>query len=66
MYQGIIKVIKQKEGYGFLEIEGKEGDLFFHATKTKDFKLMNVGDAVVYADIVNNGRGDQAVGVALA
>lgn len=65
MIQGVVKKIKTPDGYGFLTVEGRDKDLFFHATEVVagNFKTMQAGDKVVFKDVVNNGKGDCAVGI---
>lgn len=64
MYTGIIKKVITDKGFGFLKVEGREKDLFFHASGVKGgkpaFENMREGDKVKFADIVNNGKGESA------
>lgn len=69
MNQGIIKKLVADKGFGFLTVEGREKDLFFHASglvKGLSFDYLKEGDTVTFQDIVNNGKGDGAVGIELA
>lgn len=67
MNKGVIKKIVDGKGFGFITVEGKSKDLFFHATGvvggSEAFKRLQEGDKVIFADIVDNGKGDGAVGV---
>ena len=63
------KIVFLGKGFGFLNIEGREKDLFFHTkglVKGLEFSALNVGDTVYYKDIVNTEKGSAAVGVDLA
>lgn len=56
------------KGFGFIKIEGRAKDLFFHAKGLVgglDFATLVVGDAVAFEDITNNEKGSAAVGVSL-
>jgi CspA family cold shock protein len=67
---GIIKKVVTDKGFGFLSVEGREKDLFFHASGVvngpTEFNTMQEGDKVTFKDIVNNGKGDAATGVEFA
>lgn len=63
------KIVFLGKGFGFLNIEDREKDLFFHAKglcKGLDFSTLQVGDTVYYKDVVNTEKGSAAVGVELA
>jgi CspA family cold shock protein len=61
--KGTIKRILTDRGYGFIEIDGEENDIFFHSTKTKDdFFYLKEGNIVEF-DIEETQRGPQAVNV---
>ena len=67
MNNATIKKLSEK-GFGFLKVEGREKDLFFHATGLVgglDFNQLKEGQKVTFEDIENNGKGDTAVGVDL-
>lgn len=69
MHQGIIKKLMGDKGFGFITVEGRDKDLFFHATGLVDglfFKDLKEGQEVIFQDIVDNGKGDGAVGIELA
>ena len=56
------------KGFGFIKIEGREKDLFFHAkglVKGLEFSTLKVGDEVVFVDITSNEKGSAAQGVNL-
>lgn len=65
---GIIKKIMEK-GFGFLSVEGRDKDLFFHANEVvggkNAFGTLREGDNVKFRDIVRDTKGDSAVGVEL-
>ena len=66
MYNATIKNLVSDKGFGFLTVEGRPKDLFFHVSAFKgDFKDLVEGQAVSFEDIVNNGKGDSAIGVEL-
>lgn len=56
------------KGFGFIKIEGRSKDLFFHAKNLVDvsFDSLQVGDPVSYEDIESTSKGDAASGVRLA
>lgn len=65
---GVIKMIKEDKGFGFIAMEGRDKDLFFHATALVGGLRMSglkVGDKVSIADIEQTDKGDSAVGVDL-
>ncbi len=67
MYTGIIKKLSDK-GFGFLTVEGRGKDLFFHSSALEGgltFNSLREGDKVVFKDITNTGKGDSAVGIEL-
>lgn len=62
--KGIIKTIVQDKGFGFISVEGREKDLFFHAKNCNcDFKELKQGDEVYFNEIATNDKGDSAMGV---
>lgn len=67
--KGTIKKLFVKDGYGFLTVEGRNKDLFFHATgmvSGHSFKILEIGQEVVFNDIITNSKGECAIGVKLA
>ena len=68
MHKGVIKKMVADKGFGFIKAEGREKDLFFHATAVVDgldFKSLREGEEVVFT-IANTDKGDAAVEVDLA
>lgn len=67
MYQGVIKKIVGDKGFGFITVEGRAKDLFFHASGLaqgkSSFDSLREGDNVQFRDIENNGKGESAIGV---
>jgi len=63
METGTIKRLTDK-GFGFIEQEGNDKDLFFHATSLVDVEYNDLreGDAVTF-DLEDTPRGPQAVNV---
>ena len=69
MNEGEICGLNDGRGFGFIRIEGRRKDLFFHAqalTSGLDFKQLQKGDKVVFEGIEPTPKGDQAYGVSLA
>jgi len=66
MQQGTVARIMDK-GYGFIQREGEEKDLFFHATEVKDgaFNDLREGDAVQF-EVEEDSKGARAVQVSRA
>jgi cold shock CspA family protein len=65
---GTIKKLFQK-GFGFIEVEGRKKDLFFHAAglvSNLEFNSLKEGDKVVFDGIEPTAKGEQAFGVNLA
>ena len=61
--KGTIKRILAGRGFGFIERDGEDKDLFFHWSKTKDdFYYLQEGDTVEF-DIEETQKGPQAVNV---
>ena len=57
------------KGFGFIKIEGRTKDLFFHAKgliEGLQFSYLNVGDKLSFRDIESGDKGDAAVGVTRA
>jgi cold shock protein len=63
---GTVKRIMEK-GFGFIEVEGQEKDVFFHANEVLDeaFNTLQEGDTVTF-ELEDTPRGPQAVKVAKA
>lgn len=64
--QGKIKT-KTDRGFGFIEIEGQEKDLFFHSNDLQGvtFEDLQVGDAVTF-EVVEGPKGKSAKNVVRA
>jgi CspA family cold shock protein len=64
--KGTIKKITDR-GFGFINAEGEDKDLFFHSTGVEGttFEELKEGDAVTF-DIVDTQKGPNAVNVQLA
>lgn len=61
MANGIVKWFSDKKGYGFIEQENGQGDIFVHysAINGTGFKTLAEGDRVSF-DIVDGERGPAA------
>lgn len=60
------KIAYLGNGFGFIKIDGREKDLFFHATGLANglsFIDLRVNDDVTFEDITSTERGPSAVGV---
>ena len=53
--QGTIKGLR--ESFGFIEVEDREKDLFFHSSETSQFEGLSIGDKVEF-EIGEGRRGD--------
>lgn len=68
-YRGVINGVNQEKGFGFIKLEGREKDIFFHASTLingTDFKALKKGDEVIFDGIEPTHKGDQAFKVRLA
>ena len=66
MLEGVVKWYNMKKGYGFIQLEGAEKDIFIHVTSLQKSGLKKLleGQAVTF-DVDNaNGR-PAAINVAL-
>ena len=61
---GKVKWFNAEKGYGFIEREDGEGDVFVHFSAIQDegFKTLQEGESVEF-DIVSGDRGPQASNV---
>lgn len=61
---GRVKWFNAEKGYGFIEREDGQGDVFVHYTaiKQEGFKTLTEGERVEF-DIVDGARGPQAANV---
>ena len=67
--KGVINGLNESRGFGFIKIEGRAKDVFFHAQGLQpgvDFKTLKKGDEVIFEGIEPTVKGDQAFGVELA
>lgn len=64
---GIIASIVEDKGYGFIEVEGRDKHVFFHAKDCTGirFEQLRKGDTVTMTQIVQKERGDSARNVSL-
>ena len=46
--KGKIKYVNYKKGFGFIEMDGVDGDVFFHFSEVQDSKF-HKGDAVEFS-----------------
>jgi len=62
--KGKVKWFNAEKGYGFIEREDGNGDIFVHysAIKTDGFKTLEEGETVEF-DIVEGDRGPQSANV---
>ncbi len=61
--------LNEARGFGFLRVEGREKDLFFHAQALVGglvFSQLKKGDKILFEGIEPTPKGDQAFGVKLA
>jgi len=54
--QGKIKNLR--DSYGFIEVEGREKDLFMHSSECSQFEGFSVGDKVEF-DLGTGRKGDE-------
>lgn len=66
MQTGTIKRLTDR-GFGFISIEGKEKDLFFHSNELKGvtFEELKEGDKVQF-EVTSGPKGDNATNVSRA
>jgi cold shock CspA family protein len=65
MTNAIVKKVSEK-GYGFLIVQGRPKDLFFHFSKMRfpeDFDKLKEGQDVTFDEIMSTKSGDVAIGV---
>jgi cold shock protein len=67
MANGVVKWFSDKKGFGFIEQEQGQGDIFVHfsAIKAEGFKTLSEGDRVTF-DVEQTDRGPAAANVAKA
>ncbi len=64
---GVIKKILADKGFGFIQIEGRDRDLFFHAQQVvggeEAFKDLKEGDSVSFEENLSGPKGPAAENV---
>ena len=66
--QGTIKKVISNKGYGFIDADSQDGDLFFHKSNlgsNLDFSNLQEGTAVEF-DVSEGRRGPEATNIQLA
>lgn len=59
--QGIVKKFNTEKGFGFISVEGKEQDIFFHYSQLQMDGYKNIApDSKVEFDLVETDKGPQA------
>ena len=58
MANGVVKWFSDKKGFGFIEQEGGQGDIFVHfsSIQAEGFKTLSEGDRVTF-DVEQTNRG---------
>jgi len=66
--KGEVVGLNEGRGFGFLKVEGRRKDLFFHAQQLidADFKSLKKGDILTFEGIEPTHKGDQAFGLRVA
>lgn len=64
MSQGTVKWFNAEKGFGFIEVDGGEGDVFVHqsAIEVRGFRTLDEGQRVEF-DIVEGPKGPNAAAV---
>ncbi len=64
---GVIVSLVEDKGYGFIEVEGYEKHIFFHAKDCQGvrFEQLRKGDKVSIGQVTEKDRGKQARNVSL-
>ncbi|HSV44040.1 MAG TPA: cold-shock protein [Candidatus Bathyarchaeia archaeon] len=67
MAKGKVKWFNAKKGYGFIEAEGVEGDIFVHFSEIQQdgYKSLEEGDAVEF-EVFKDDKGSKAHNVVRA
>jgi CspA family cold shock protein len=64
MVKGKVKWFNAKKGYGFIEADGMNGDIFVHFSEIQQdgYKALDEGDEVEF-EVVEDGKGSKAKSV---
>lgn len=64
MVKGKVKWFNAKKGYGFIEADGMNGDVFVHFSEIQQdgYKALDEGDEVEF-EVVEDGKGSKAKSV---
>lgn len=60
--QGVVKFFKEQNGYGFINPDEGEKDIFVHITACPDKKALEKGQKVTF-DVEEDKKGQHAVNV---
>jgi CspA family cold shock protein len=65
--QGVVSYVNEEKGFGFITVEGREKDLFFHSKDLKnvDFESIKKGSKVSFEFVEESPKGFSAKGVYL-
>lgn len=66
MHTGIVSNLNEK-GFGFIEVEGYDKNIFFHASEVRGMKIeqLRKGDTVSMREILKTPKGYSAKAVSL-
>jgi CspA family cold shock protein len=56
-----------EKGFGFLDVDGMDGTVFFHASKIRGVKFdeLRKGDKVTFDELTTDDKGTRAIGIEL-